>query len=158
MSEGESKLVLYGRINSGNVQKILWLLDELQVSYKRIDAGGKFDMNGNNKEFLKLNPNGLVPVIVDDDFVLYESNAILRYISSKYGGAAFYPFDFQQRAVIEQWLDWYFTIVANTRLVYMQLIRTPKEKQDTKIIHSSVEQGNHDWQQLDGPIILWKVV
>src|SRR6185437_9141615 len=56
-------------------------------------------------EFLALNPNALVPVIIDDGFVLWESSAIIRFLSEKHGGAMI-PADPRERAVMEQWLAW----------------------------------------------------
>ena len=70
-------LAIWGRLSSVNVQKVVWCADELGIEYKRIDAGGKFGLV-DTPAYLRMNPNGLVPVIDDDGFVLYESNAIVR--------------------------------------------------------------------------------
>jgi len=74
-------LRIWGRISSVNVQKVVWCAEELGIAYERIEAGGKFGRN-DTPEYLAMNPNGLVPVIDDDGFVLYESNAIVRYLSA----------------------------------------------------------------------------
>lgn len=98
-------LRLLGRATSGNVQKVMWLLDELQVPYARENIGGPY---GGNREpaYLKLNPNGIVPTLIDGDFVLWESNAILRYIARRQRAFHLYPQDLKARALIEQWLEW----------------------------------------------------
>ncbi len=77
-------LVIWGRNNSVNVQKALWCCEEMAVPYRRIDAGGAFGVV-NTPAYRKLNPNGLVPTIDDDGFVLWESNAIVRYLAAKHG-------------------------------------------------------------------------
>ena len=77
-------LKLWGRINSTNVRKALWCLEELEVPYTRIDAGGAFGVVG-EAEYLAKNPNRLVPCLEDGDLVLWESNAIVRYLAAQYG-------------------------------------------------------------------------
>ena len=73
-------LTIYGRVNSVNVQKVLWCLAELGVPHTRIDAGLE---HGKNHEpwYLALNPNGRVPLMQDGSFTLWESNTIVRYLS-----------------------------------------------------------------------------
>ena len=110
------KLILYGRLNSSNVQKVVWVLEELKIPYERIDAGGNYDLNSKNPEYLKLNPNGLVPTIDDNGmlssdkmlkgFISWESNSIMRYLVRKYGKDTheWYPInDIQKCAVIDKW-------------------------------------------------------
>jgi len=71
-------LKIWGRLSSVNVQKVVWCADELGLAYERVDAGGSFGLT-KTPEYLGMNPNSLVPVIEDEGFVLYESNAIVRY-------------------------------------------------------------------------------
>ncbi len=99
-------LRIYGRANSSNVQKVLWCCGEIGLAYERIDMGRQF---GGNREapYLALNPNGLVPTIVEDDgFVVWESNAIIRYLAKRHGEPEFYPGDPRRAATGEQWMDW----------------------------------------------------
>jgi len=99
-------LKIYGRRNSSNVQKVLWCCDELGIAFERIDMGREF---GGNKEapYLAMNPNGLVPTIVEDDgFVLWESNAIIRYLAKTRGPVGFYPSEPRSSAIVDQWMDW----------------------------------------------------
>jgi len=98
-------LKVLGRTTSLNVQKVLWLLDELDMAYAHENVGGPF---GGNREqaYLDLNPNGTVPTLIDGEFVLWESNAVMRYIANQYGGGRFYPEDIRARALVDQWTDW----------------------------------------------------
>ena len=98
-------LKILGRRTSGNTQKVLWCCDELGIAYEREDVGRGF---GRNQEpaYLALNPNGRVPTIVDDGFVLWESNAIVRYLCARHGMGTLYPPELQRRADMERWMDW----------------------------------------------------
>ena len=98
-------LKVLGRKNSGNVQKVLWCCAELGLPFEREDYGGAY---GKVKEpaFLALNPNGLVPVMVEDGFTLWESNTILRYLGARHGLGRLVPADPRERAAIERWMDW----------------------------------------------------
>ncbi|HET6263287.1 MAG TPA: glutathione S-transferase, partial [Usitatibacter sp.] len=98
-------LRIWGRLSSVNVQKVVWCADEMGLAYERIDAGGKFGRN-DTPEYLAMNPNGLVPVIEDDGFVLYESNAIVRYLARD---AALFPADPKRRADVDRWMEWQST-------------------------------------------------
>jgi glutathione S-transferase len=92
-----------GRVTSINVRKVVWALDELGVAYDREDWGKPL-RDPHAPEFLALNPNAQVPVIIDDDFVLWESNAIMSYLAGKHGGLL--PEDRRGCALVDQWLYW----------------------------------------------------
>ncbi len=96
---------LWGNADSVNVQKIIWCCEEIGLACERIDAGRHFGVV-NTPAFLALNPNGLVPTIDDDGFVLWESNAILRYVAAQYAAGTLWPLDAQERALADRWLDW----------------------------------------------------
>jgi glutathione S-transferase len=98
-------LRVLGRATSGNVQKVVWLLEELGAPYKREDYGRQFN-NTQDAVYLKLNPTGKVPTLVDGDTAIWESNTILRYICNKLGGQALYPADPAARSRVERWMDW----------------------------------------------------
>jgi len=100
-------LKILGRVTSINVRKVLWVLDELGIAYEREDWGLPL-RDPKVPEFLKLNPNGQVPVLVEDGFVLWESGAVMRYLS-KHEGGALMPSDSRQRAIADQWLTWQAT-------------------------------------------------
>lgn len=126
-------LKIWGRTNSVNVKKVLWAAEELGLKYERIDAGLQFGVV-NTPEYRKLNPNGLVPTIEDDGFVLWESNAIVRYLAAKHGAGTLWPTDLRQRADADRWMDWAFSFANAFRPVFWGLIRTPPEKRDPKAI------------------------
>jgi hypothetical protein len=113
-------LTIWGRANSVNVQKVLWCLAELDLAYQRIDAGMAFRTTG---------PNGRVPTLVDGDYVLWESNSIMRYLNLAYGGGSpIYPPSPQARAAVDRWLDWTLsTLQPVDRPVFWALVRTPVE-------------------------------
>ncbi len=127
-------LKILGRKNSSNVQKVLWCCDELGIAYEREDVGGEFGKN-REPEYLALNPNGLVPTIIDDGFALWESNTIIRYLAAKHGSGSLYPADLQARALAERWMDWQLsTIVPASHPVFWGLVRTPPEERDQAAI------------------------
>jgi glutathione S-transferase len=135
-------LKLWGRANSINVHKVLWTLDELKVPYERIDAGLHFGVV-NTPEYRKMNPNGRVPTINDDGLILWESNAIVRYLAAKYGAGTLWPTDPGERAVVDRWMDWTTDFVQHAvGPVFLQLIRTPAEKRDAALIESHTQRAN----------------
>jgi glutathione S-transferase len=101
-------LKILGRVTSINVRKVLWCCEELGLGYEREDWGAGF-RSTQEPEFLTLNPNAQIPVLVDGGFVLWESNSILRYLANAHGGEWLYPADPQRRARIDQWMDWQAT-------------------------------------------------
>jgi glutathione S-transferase len=104
-------LKVYGRANSINVRKVLWMLGELGLPYEREDWGRGFRPT-DDPVFRKINPVGVVPVIDDGDFRLRESHTIVRYLAQKHGRADLYPTDLQQKATVEAWMDWASTEFA----------------------------------------------
>jgi glutathione S-transferase len=97
-------LKVLGRGTSGNVQKVIWFLEETGTPYQREDYGRQFNNTGG--DYLNLNPNGKVPTLVDGDVVVWESNTILRYLCNKLGNKTLYPADPAQRSQVERWMDW----------------------------------------------------
>jgi glutathione S-transferase len=126
-------LKIWGRVNSVNVKKVLWAVEELGIKYERVDAGMEHGVV-KTPEYQKMNPNSLVPTIDDDGFVLWESHAIVRYLAAKHGAGTLWPADLKQRADSDRWMDWAFTFQASLRAVFWGLIRTPAEKRDLKAI------------------------
>ena len=126
-------LKIWGRTNSVNVKKALWCVEELGVKYERVDAGMQFGVT-KTPEYLKMNPNSLVPTIEDDGYVLWESHTIVRYLCAKHSMGKLHPSDLRARADAERWMDWAFTFQNAMRAVFWGLIRTPPEKRDAKAI------------------------
>jgi glutathione S-transferase len=129
-------LRIWGRVNSVNVKKALWVAEELGLRYERIDAGMQFGVV-NTPEYKKMNPNSVVPTIDDDGFVLWESHAIVRYLAAKHGAGTLWPADLRQRADSDRWMDWTYTFQASLRTVFWGLVRTPPEKRDMKAIEEA---------------------
>ena len=130
-------LKIIGRNTSSNVQKVLWICGEMGISFDREDLGGPF--GGNDKpEYRALNPNGKVPTIIDDEFVLWESNSCTRYLAAKYAPGTLYPDDLTARADAERWMDWQIATVSPTLVpVFWGMVRTAPEDRDLKAIEAA---------------------
>ena len=142
-------LKILGRNNSSNVQKVLWALGELELEYTRDDVGGPF---GGNREtdYLVMNPNGLVPTLVDGDTVLWESNVIVRYLARKYAPNSLLPDSLTDLTQAEQWMDWQQTVVAPAHFpVFWGLIRTAPEDRDLDAIKSGRDRFEQAMTILD---------
>jgi glutathione S-transferase len=134
-------LKLWGRTNSINVQKVHWCLEELGVPYERVDAGRQFGIV-DTPEYRRMNPNGLVPVLEEDGFVLWESNAIVRYLAGKHAEGSLWPSDPRIRAEADRWMDWQCTtFTPATGPAFHGLIRTPPESRNAAAIAQSVEKS-----------------
>ncbi|MBB4104427.1 glutathione S-transferase family protein [Allorhizobium borbori] len=104
-------LKIYGRPDSSNSAKVFWLLDEIGADFEHILCGGRH--GGNDRpEYLAINPHGKVPTIDDDGTIVWESNAILRYLAERYGATALWPQAAGERAHIDQWMDWSATALV----------------------------------------------
>ncbi len=137
-------LKIYGRNNSLNVQKVLWGCHELNVPFERIDWGGPF---GGNRDpaYLAMNPNAVVPTIVDGDFVLWESNTCLRYLANKHDDGTLYPKDPERRAAGEKWMDWQLSTAAAAMVpVFQPLIRHKPEQRDM----AAIAAGRDRWAEV----------
>lgn len=129
-------LKIWGRGNSVNVKKALWCIDELGLEYERAEAGMQHGVV-NTPEYRRMNPNGLVPTLEENGFVLWESHSIVRYLAAKHGKGVLWPMDERTRAVANQWMDWAFTFQSSVRDSFWNLIRTPPEKRDAAAIERS---------------------
>jgi len=146
-------LQIWGRSNSINVQKVLWCCEELEVPYDRVDLGGPFGGN-REPEYLRLNPNGRVPTISDGGFVLWESNAIVRYLAAKYGLGTLCPEDLAERADADRWMDWQMgTLWANFRPAFIGLVRTPPEKRNRAHIAKAISKTAETLTVLDAHLV-----
>jgi len=146
----EGQLTIWGRRNSVNVQKVLWCLRELELPYERIDAGMQ---HGRNREadYLAMNPNGRIPTLVDGDYVLWESNSIMRYLCMAYGQASrIYPQGAKPRAAVDRWLDWTLsTLQPVDRPVFWALVRTPVAQRDMAAIQRDANAATEIWRIVD---------
>lgn len=131
-------LKIWGRKNSTNVRKALWCAEEAGLAYERIDAGGAFGVV-NDAPYRALNPNGVVPTLDDDGFILWESNTIVRYLAARYA-PDLYPQDLQARASAEKWMDWTTSSLAGPfRTVFWGTLRTPPEQRDAAAIQAAID-------------------
>lgn len=133
-------LKIWGRDNSSNVKKVLWCADEIGLAYEHVPAGGAFGIV-NSSEYRDLNPNGLVPTIEDDGLVLWESNAIVRYLAARYSDGVLYEDDPARRALADRWMDWTTSSIARPfRDVFWNLVRTPEPKRDMAAVEAGRAQ------------------
>ncbi len=142
-------LKLLGKSSSINVRKVLWTLAECGQPYDQEEWGSGFQST-HTDEFLALNPNGMVPVLIDGDLVLWESNTICRYLAAKYGSPALLPEAPDARAKVEQWMDWQATELNNAwRYAFMGLVRESAAHTDQEAIAASVANWNRHMALLD---------
>jgi glutathione S-transferase len=142
-------LRILGRKTSSNVQKVLWCCGELGLPFEREDVGGPFGRN-NEPEYLAQNPNGLVPTIVDDGFVLWESNAIVRYLCAKHGKGTLYPSDAKSNADADRWMDWQQTTLAPPMgILFRGLLKSPPDAIPIGDLDSAMQKAIPMWRILD---------
>ena len=138
-------LKIWGRVNSINVQKVMWAVAELKLPHERADAGMQFGVV-NTPEYRKMNPNGRVPTIDYDGFVLWESNVIVRYLYAKHGPRR----TLEQGYAAEKWMDWTTsTVAAPITTIFWQLIRTPPEKRDAPAVELALKQAGDIFKVAD---------
>jgi glutathione S-transferase len=131
-------LKIWGRLTSINVRKVVWTARELGLPFERTDAGREFGIV-RTPAYLARNPNGLVPLIDDDGFVLWESNVIVRYLCARHSTGALYPADLQARFDAERWMDWQQTTVNPAgRGAFVQLVRTPVAERNLQEVGASI--------------------
>ena len=140
---------IWGRVNSVNVQKVLWALVELDLAYERTDAGHKFGVV-DSPAYRAMNPNALVPTMDDDGFIIWESNVIVRYLAAKYGMGRLCPAELRQRFTAECWMDWQQTAL-NPPIsgVFWNLVRLPPEERDASAVAKHREQAERALAVLD---------
>ncbi len=142
-------ITIYGRHTSYNVQKVLWFADELDLNFAQIEFGSRPN-DTESAAFGKLNPMRKVPVLIDADKVIWESNAILRYLARAYGNDQWLPHDPFQASLIERWMDW-----AQTRFepafvgVFWGHYRTPESNRDLSAIEQSLDDCKFCLQKLE---------
>lgn len=145
-------LTLWGRLSSCNVQKAVWLLEELALPYEHIPAGGDFG-GLDDPAYREMNPHGRVPTLKDGNVVVWESEAILRYLAARYGAPAFWPDDPAERAAVDQWLAWTAASLYRDWIdLFWQRVRTPPERQDAAEIERLRRRTAERFGFLDGQL------
>ncbi|MEX7631586.1 glutathione S-transferase family protein [Serratia marcescens] len=139
-------LKLLGKASSINVRKVLWTCQELGLPLAREDWGSGF-RSTQEPTFLALNPNGLVPVLIDGERVLWESNTICRYLAGREGSRDLLPQEPGARAAVEMWMDWQATDLNGAwRYVFMSRVRGHADYQDA----ASLAAAEREWNRLMG--------
>ena len=128
---------ILGQATSINVRKVLWACEEIGIAYTRADEGPE----------LTVNPNGLVPVIVEGDFVLWESNTIIRYLANKHAAEALLPRDARRRAEVDRWIDWQATeFNTSWRYAFSAIVRRNPAFADAV----QIEASRREWNRMAG--------
>ena len=142
-------LTFYGRSSSDSVRKVLWMLGETGQSFEHVQRGGSFG-GLDDPEYLKLNPHGRIPTLCDDDVVVWESNAIIRYLAARYFSGTMWPEDPARRSYADQWMEW-----AQTRLypdfnkLLWLTVRTPQAELDLSDIRDTSARLSGSYRILD---------
>lgn len=124
---------VWGRRSSINVQKVLWTLVELDLPFRRETVGGSFGGN-RDPDFLRMNPNGLIPVILDGDTTMFESNAIVRYLAARYRAGLLRPEEPHALAMAEQWMEWQqSTFAPLVSTLFWHQVRLPPAQRDQAV-------------------------
>lgn len=143
---------IWGRTSSINVQKVMWTVAELGLEHERVDVGGAFG-GLDTPHYAAMNPNRLIPVIRDGETIVWESNAIVRYLAARYGSGGLWPEDPVLRATSDRWMDWQLTVVQPAiSPVFHGLIRTAPEKRDMAAIQAGAERMGAAMQILDAQL------
>ena len=144
-----SHLTLWGRRSSFNVQKVLWVLDILQLAHDHIELGGKFG-GLDTKEFQALNPHQKVPVLRDGDLVIWESHAIIRYLAAQYGTVTLWRDTPRERSFIDRWVDWAATrLQPDFMALFWGYYRTPEQKRNAVAIKAAREACTQNFELLN---------
>lgn len=144
-----SDIKVLGRLTSANVQKVIWVLEELELPYDHENLGGRYG-GLSNPAYIAMNPNGLVPVLRDGSLTLWESHAIVRYLSAEYADGLLFPTSPRDRAVVDQWTDWTATRFQPAWIgVFWATYRTKPENQKPADITKAREEAARCFAILD---------
>ncbi len=139
---------IWGRGNSINVMKVLWCADECGLKYERENVGMQFGGN-DQKWYLDMNPNGVVPTIDDGGRIVWESNSCVRYLSARYAAGTLWPNDPGERSEADRWMDWQLSTISEAmRVAFWGLIRTPADKRDMAAIGKAAADAGKLWGRL----------
>ena len=144
-------LVIWGRKDSFNVQKVMWLIGELGLSYQAVPFGGPFGVC-NSAEFVAINPTRHIPVITLDGQTVWESHTILRFLAASDDQQRFWSQSPLERTGVERWMDWSQTSLEPDLMlgVFWGMIRTPEAERDWPFIQKKVAQCTRHFEMLEG--------
>ena len=142
-------LIVWGRPSAYNFQKARWFIEELDIEYKHVNAGGS--LGGlDSDEFLAMNPNGRIPVIQDGDQIIWESNTILRYLAAVYSSGDYWSKSPADRSVFERWMDWELSTLQPSFLgLFWSYYRTPESQRDNEKIEHHRKRCEESIKVLD---------
>ena len=145
-------LKIWGRKTSSNVQKVMWTVGELGLAHERIDVGGAFGKT-DTPEYIKMNPNKLVPTLQDGALTMFESNAIVRYLAAKHGKGTLAPIDPMLHARADMWMDWTATTWSGAGIgaVFINL-RTPAKERNMAAFNAAVKKTAEVTKILDAEL------
>lgn len=142
-------LRIWGRTSSINVQKVMWTVGELGLAHERLDAGGAFG-GLDSEAYGRLNPNRRIPVLEDGGTVVWESNAIVRYLAAKHGAGTLWAEDPARRSMADRWMEWQVTtLLPPLHPIFWGLIRTPEQERDMAAIEAAAKAIQPLWRLLD---------
>ncbi len=138
-----------GRANSINVQKVMWIAAEIGLDVERVDVGGAFGGN-DQADYLAKNPNGRIPTLEDGEFILWESNAIVRYLAEKYGAAPWQPARVEDKFHAHQWMDFYLTTLhPSMTTIFWTLVRTAPEDRNQAALDKALVEASKAFTIVD---------
>ena len=148
---------VWGRLTASNVQKVMWCIDELGVAHEHIHI--PFGRAKEDPAYLAINPNGRVPTIEEDGFILWESNSCVRYIAARFGAGSLWPTDPRVRADAERWMEWQLTTLSEpTDTIFIGLVVKQPEQRDMAAIAAATKRLNELWTIVDKVLATRKFV
>ena len=148
---------VWGRLTASNVQKVMWCIDELGVAHEHIHI--PFGRAKEDPAYLAINPNGRVPTIEEDGFILWESNSCVRYIAARFGAGSLWPTDPRVRADAERWMEWQLTTLSEpTDTIFIGLVVKKQEQRDMAAIAAATKRLNELWTIVDKVLATRKFV
>ena len=148
---------VWGRLTASNVQKVMWCVDELGVAHEHIHI--PFGRAKEDPAYLAINPNGRVPTIEEDGFILWESNSCIRYIAARFGAGTLWPTDPRVRADAERWMEWQLTTLSEpTDTIFIGLVVKQPEQRDMAAIAAATKRLNELWAIVDKVLATRKFV
>ena len=142
-------LKVYGRGSSDSVQKVLWMLGETGRPFEHVQLGGAFG-GLEDPDYRVLNPHGRIPTIDDNGVVVWESNAIIRYLAAVYCRGTLWSEDPVERAGADQWMSWaQTTLYGNFNRLFWLTVRTPEKDQIPEKIRSTLSRLIDCYRLLD---------
>ncbi|MCP5149265.1 MAG: glutathione S-transferase [Ectothiorhodospiraceae bacterium] len=140
---------IWGRASAFNLQKALWGLAETGIAFERIDAGGAFG-GLDAPEFRAMNPNGRIPVVDDGEAVVWESNAVIRYLAARYASGTLWPESPAARSEADRWMEWFQNNLYRPFMdLFWGLVRTPEAQRDWPRIEALVATCAGHYRLLD---------